>query len=130
MEWTKLAKRIADDSLPLVLAGPIVRRVTAENASVWIATRFPCTVTLELFDGASASIATSDPTTTVAIGPNLHMVVVTAKLNGHHGVIRYDLHFQASAGGPSGQLFSPRIIAKTDAEARSILTYDGDRPSF
>lgn len=124
MEWTKLAKRIADDSLPLVLAGPIVRRVTAESAAVWVATRFPCTVTLQLFRG-STSIGTGTPTPTVPIGTQLHMVVVTAPIPvGTRDDIRYDIDFQSSGGGPSGQLFSPRIIASTATDARRILTYD------
>ena len=36
---------------PLILAGPIVRRVEPRLACVWVALRAPCTVRLDIWDG-------------------------------------------------------------------------------
>jgi hypothetical protein len=45
-------------SLPLVLAGPIVRRVEPRLASVWVALSAPSSFQLDLFDLRSASLNT------------------------------------------------------------------------
>ncbi len=45
MVWSRLQDRI--DSLPLVLAGPMLRKTTPTSVTVWLALRDAATVTLE-----------------------------------------------------------------------------------
>ncbi|MGX1500365.1 hypothetical protein ACSSV1_005430 [Labrenzia sp. MBR-25] len=42
--------------LPIVLAGPILRRVTANNVSIWLAASQPCDVRLEFFPEAQPDL--------------------------------------------------------------------------
>jgi len=48
MAFTKLADRLKN--LPLVLAGPILRQVTKDSVTVWIALKQSATVTLNVYD--------------------------------------------------------------------------------
>ena len=79
-------------ALPLVLAGPIVRRVTARSVSVWVALSESSEVTLSIWDkivsgGTGAGVLVpADPALktakrqTIRIGAKLHIAVVTITL--------------------------------------------------
>lgn len=78
-----------------VLAGPMLRKVTPQSATVWVALRSPATVTLSVSTLAGAAMATGQRTT-VALGVNLHIVAITAPASTAmvEGVIyQYDLTF-------------------------------------
>jgi hypothetical protein len=80
MAWTPLAERFA--ALPLILAGPIVRRVEPESATVWLALKEPRLVTLRIYtrDDAGALVPCIEGTRrTVRLGDHLHVVAVTAR---------------------------------------------------
>ena len=74
----------------LVLAGPIVRRVEPTKASVWLALSKKSTVKLDLYQGPvlvgigppAAPLSGSATASTIQIGQNLHVVVVTASATG------------------------------------------------
>lgn len=144
MSFTKLKDRI--DKLPLVLAGPIVRRVEPDSASVWVALRRRRRVRLEVHDSAGVVVARGERET-VAVGANLHIACVTAKPSASFAAgttYQYELFFDHIGGTDnivSGSgLFSPRIVSASDVtavaadEARAKLTYASDggppRPSF
>lgn len=90
MAWKPIANRIA--TLPLVIAGPILRRVEKDNVSVWLALKEPCLaknqkqLSLEIYDnGTSTSkgaLVMSGCRDTVSLGEHLHIVVLTAKTSG------------------------------------------------
>ena len=66
-----------------VLAGPIVRRVDAASASVWLALDQPCDVTLRVWAGLESAATSRAPAfsgrrRTRRVGDGLHIVVVTA----------------------------------------------------
>lgn len=85
MTWSDLSM-----PLPLILAGPVLRRVEPGMVSVWIALREAADITLSLwlrgqvhsgtepgaFSGPRADFV-SAPQATVRIAENLHVVVVT-----------------------------------------------------
>src|SRR5579884_3777363 len=48
MPWTPLSIRL--QSLPLILSGPIPRRVEPHAVTVWVALRQPKTVTLRVYE--------------------------------------------------------------------------------
>ena len=83
MGFTKLADRLniaagQAGHIPLVLAGPMLRKVTPQSVTVWLALRSSCTVTLTVSTAAGAFVM-SGPGKTIAIGKNLHIVAVTAQ---------------------------------------------------
>lgn len=141
MSFTPLKDRL--NGLPLVLAGPIVRRVEPTSATVWVALRRRRRIKLEVYDSDApgGSVVASGERDTVSVGANLHIACVTAKPGtpfaaGH--TYQYNLTFDHSGGSddiPTGaDLFTPRIIAATADEARTTLTYAASggpsRPSF
>lgn len=71
--------------LPLLLAGPIVRRVEPTLASVWIALSESATVTLKIWEGRVSTgsgnvLNVSDPTPTLRIGDELHVALPLIKI--------------------------------------------------
>lgn len=88
--------------LPLVLAGPIVRRTTPEAITVWVALQQACTVKLRIYDtmqqGAQVGECLLEGTrSTVALGEFLHVVAVTARSTetslANDQLYAYDLQF-------------------------------------
>ena len=75
--------------LPLLLAGPILRRVDPTLVAVWVALSKPATVTLEVWEGqltsrdagdTSQPFATSIDEQTWRLGDELHLLTVTARI--------------------------------------------------
>lgn len=77
MTWIPLSSRL--NSIPLVLAGPILRRVEEDIVAVWLALKEARTITLTVFDEQNTPVM-SAVQDTVSLGANLHVVVLTASL--------------------------------------------------
>jgi hypothetical protein len=90
---TPLKDRLA--TLPWVLAGPILRKVTAKSVTVWVALQETALITLSVKEG-SKEVATGTRST-VAVGVNLHMAAITARPTSGDlkaGIVyHYDLQF-------------------------------------
>lgn len=82
---------LASGDLPLLLAGPVLRRVEADLVCVWIATSQPCNASLLLFDGGDVAASdtplgdqraewVSDVQATLRLGPHLHVLAITLDL--------------------------------------------------
>ena len=73
-------------ALPLVLAGPILRRVESNLVSVWIALSRPANVTITSWEGrikpgaAGEFFRSNPPTPTLRIADNLHVTVALARI--------------------------------------------------
>ncbi len=73
-------------ALPLVLAGPILRRVESNLVSVWIALSRSANVTITLWEGrikpgaAGEFFRSNPPTPTLRIADNLHVTVALARI--------------------------------------------------
>ena len=72
------------EHLPLLLAGPILRRTESNAVTVWVALKAPRTVTLKVYaTDANGSILKTllleGSRSTVPLGQHLHLVAVTAK---------------------------------------------------
>ena len=65
------------DDWPLILCGPMLRRVTRDEVCVFVALRDPARVTLQLFDAAGTLLAdrSPHPHPTLPIGRQLHVTV-------------------------------------------------------
>ncbi|MBM0257477.1 hypothetical protein [Micromonospora sp. 4G55] len=118
-------------SLPLVFCGPIVRRVDPTSATVFVALKADCTVTLTVFAvgpgpgfARGATVGTASRTT-VRLADRLHVVAVTvAGVTLQPGTLYgYDLSF--SGGASAGSLFDADVVAADAATARKALTYQG-----
>jgi hypothetical protein len=132
MPWKSLAARLNDDEIPLVLAGPILRRVEPNEVTVWLALRESASVVLKIYDrdnpGASPiPLLLQGRRATVAIGKQLHMVAVTATVQEatllQPGCIYfYDLEISTATGV---------TLLSTTSSFVEQLTYAGfSLPSF
>ncbi|NOQ62926.1 MAG: hypothetical protein GQ582_00255 [Methyloprofundus sp.] len=137
-------------SLPLVLAGPIVRRVDTHSVSIWIATSTASSITLQLWNGAqtstegiglvnnaSAMLAGKVTKSTQLFGQNLHITVITldfddpqrggaqsdlgSKVFIPNNEYAYDLSFNGTADLRSLGLLSDGSLNDTDASAPDHL---------
>jgi hypothetical protein len=142
--WTPLAERL--ESLPLVLAGPILRRVEPGFVTVWVALRAPRQVTLRVYQW---NAATGDLTErlagarhTVRLGERLHVVAVTARAANDAQALNpgqvycFNLTFDDGAPDEDGNvtdLRSPGVLVANPDAASDVerLTYRGlPLPSF
>ncbi|MEO1091107.1 MAG: hypothetical protein AAFX81_10765 [Pseudomonadota bacterium] len=72
-------------TFPLVLAGPILRRVESALVSVWIALREEASLRLVVWEGRAESdrpdpLLISEPTATLRLGTQLHLAQVTIRI--------------------------------------------------
>src|ERR1043166_4658235 len=90
---------LTPSALPLLLAGPILRRVEADLVCGWVATSRPCDVSIWLYlatDIVGAATATHDsraqwvsiPQGTTRIGANVHVIAATLDLRAPGGNAR------------------------------------------
>ncbi|SBT40365.1 peptidoglycan-binding domain-containing protein [Micromonospora auratinigra] len=121
----------APTGLPLVLCGPIVRRVDPTSVTVFVALRAESTVSLTVFGlgpapgyARGATVGTGSRAT-VRLADRLHVVAVTvtgAVLQAGT-LYGYDLAFTGTAG--AGSLFDAGVVAADAVAARAALTYQG-----
>ena len=145
-------------TLPLVLAGPLVRRVDARYCSFWVALSQPATVTADIWSGIQRSdtvgrvvsgapkVATGSAPT-VRFGEKLFVAVVTARASASlqpGAIFSYDLSFEPRDGGGftrthlkeqkllDDEPVSPRLAGvDPDAPRHLALGYrPGQLPSF
>jgi hypothetical protein len=123
-----LANRLS--SLPLILAGPILRRVTDKSVTVWVALQQSAKVTLEIRSGDPSAGGKIGGGTgeTIAIGRYLHIVAVTAQVSLVPGIVyTYDMSFDL---GPD-KLPIPLLSAISLAADYSLISYSPYKlPSF
>ncbi|MGW0605372.1 hypothetical protein [Streptomyces sp. NPDC002640] len=136
------------EKLPLVLAGPMVRRVDEAGVTVFLALKAARKVTLEVSTGSSGPLAepvARGTAVTARIGEHLHVVAVTARPASAGAlrpgtVHRYTVRFSPDTAAPdtpvpagAPDLFSDGVVHAKGDQARARLLYgDGapDRPSF
>jgi hypothetical protein len=120
-----------------VLAGPIVRRVDALSASVWIAVSESCRVTLRVWSGLESAATSRTPIfegsrTTRRVGDQLHIAVVTAPGQYQPGTL-YSYDLELNAGGDATTLDDLELLADGtfDGKRHRALGYEpGMLPSF
>lgn len=132
----KLSTRFND--VPLIICGPIVRRIEPELVSVWVAIKEPRDIVLELYTGYCIPSGPefpekivafkSDKTPCLRIGEHLHIAVVVIESAGlftHGQIYSYNLLFHKGpdtvdslislkqkdeAGNPKGLLEEPHRL--------------------
>lgn len=99
MPWSSLSTRIEDVKMPYVLAGPILRKTTPTEVTVWLAMRKSGSVELTVLNEHETKVMAGSRRA-VAIGKHLHIVAVTAKLRDgappleEGSVYQYNLDFE------------------------------------
>jgi hypothetical protein len=140
VSWQSLKGRL--DSLPLVLAGPILRQVTTNAVTVWFALLKPANVSLRVFESgspgsplmATGTAPNTDPAATTAIGKNLHIVAATVRsvtplVPGK--TYCYDATFVTNDAIATTQKLAQAITAPGATPPAKPFTYDPfDFPSF
>ncbi|WNG48188.1 metallophosphoesterase family protein [Archangium minus] len=121
---------------PLVLCGPLLRRVDPGSVTVWFALKAPATVTLRVYTGENAGQGTGmvqeGSRQTVQLGKYLHVVAVTT--SGTPLVpgttYRYAVAFDSAGYSAGAGLFDPGILSLSEIDARAMLLYPGTGASW
>jgi hypothetical protein len=108
------------EHLPLILAGPILRRTESNAVTVWLALKASREVTLKIYaTSAKGSIIEAvllkGTASTVPLGKHLHIVAVTAKSSFSlkpGEIYAYDLSFSSSEQNLTQALNSETIFPK------------------
>ncbi len=138
-----LAGETALQGLPLLLAGPILRRTEAEAVTVWVALKRPCQVTLQILETKNQGhqldrCVFEGRGQTTAVGKALHVVAVTARAltgaldNREKGaglasdrIYAYDLQFTAH------KTYSLASALENNAQVSNSLSYfEHQKPTF
>lgn len=117
--------------LPLLLAGPILRRVDPNMCAVWLALSKTATVTLKVWEGqltsrdageASQAFVSSNPEQTWRLGEELHLIVITARIPVASGksftpdtTYCYDLAIQPAGADATDKPFTLKTLNMLDA---------------
>src|SRR6266700_1711042 len=149
MSWISLTNHMAN--LPLVLSGPIVRRVEPGSVTVWLALKEPRRVTLRVCvqdDTGTLNPCIEGTHTTVRLGDHLHIVAVTAHATSNEQALAwgklyyYDLFFRSATATNSENeiqdeapphLSTPGILTPKNTQGNPLqgLVYEGHPlPSF
>lgn len=120
--------------LPLVLCGPMLRRVTPDSVTVWVALHSACSIQLIVLDFGGVIIFKSDHVETIKIGEYLHIACVTAKAKapgeylGWNNLYHYDLEF--TINNASHYLSFSKICREDTQTYKDDFCYGEDYPSF
>ncbi len=134
MSWTSLKSRLKE--LPLILAGPILRRVTPESATVWLALKDAKTVRLVVkeWNQEKQEEFSSEETTPVTLGTNLHVICVTARSPSDNqnltpGILyTYDLIFKNGERSERlNDIVHPNLLSYDDIGFPSFVLPPADR---
>src|SRR5260370_36768228 len=90
MSWTPLAERFS--TLPLILAGPILRRTERRAVTVWLALKASCRVILRIYTrNAGGKLVQRFEATrqTIRLGDHLHIVAVPASTPTEQGQLAW-----------------------------------------
>jgi hypothetical protein len=146
VSWIPLAERFP--ALPLILAGPILRRTEPRAVTVWVALKEPETVTLRIYtrdDTGYLAEKFEGTHHTVRLGDNLHIVAVTARASANDeplawgALYYYDLFFQADVSNDvqlpalAAHLGTPGVLDMDPSSSDPLkrLVYPGHPlPSF
>ncbi|NJM76480.1 MAG: hypothetical protein HC852_12675 [Acaryochloridaceae cyanobacterium RU_4_10] len=127
--------------LPLILAGPILRRVEPESVTVWLALQSPCQVRLRVIPSDLSAPSRSQPiltgtAQTIALGKSLHVVAVTARADRSETLVSevlyaYDLSFTRNVDDGSGPVLSlQQALRSPEFPAVSVSYFSHGLPTF
>jgi hypothetical protein len=125
MSWKPLIERL--EQLPIVLAGPILRRSEPDAVTIWLVLKESRTVTLNIFDLAGNVLITGSHKT-IQIGVHVHLVTVTAKTSINKLLAGEDYLYNIDLG--NGENFNSPNILKNQFFNSNITYSKYKLPSF
>lgn len=138
MSWIPLSQRLGD--LPLILAGPILRRTEKNSVTVWLALREPGTVTLRVFepnyDDPKCDLRMSGELATLKMGDHLHIVAVTATTSNASKFLQpsidytYDIELRGFTTVASGSTLATPQVFSCSGGLNDILYTKHPTPSL
>ncbi len=142
----RITEKLVLSRLPLILAGPILRRVEGGSVTVWMALRMACQVELRVFQVDDVvHDQRSHPRLigsghTVALGKAVHIVAVTAQSENNATLIpgelyAYDLEFTVdrdvtSDDRPGESISLQQALRSSDFPDVSVSYFDHGLPTF
>ena len=123
------------EGLPLLIAGPVLRRTEPTAVTVWVALKQACQVILQVLDTQEQGqrlgrVVLEGQGHTVAIGKHLHIVALTARPKDRQGLVcdriyAYDLQFVSDRSyGLTQALRSQRVPTAT------VSYFSHQKPTF
>lgn len=112
-----------EDPLPLVLAGPIVRRVDPQRAWFWLATSVPVEVTAWVKDASVHQDLGRASTTSMMLGRRLHIVLIGVEPADSPGqctpfptdkILAYNMQLQLGSGAEDWILDGEAALKQSD----------------
>lgn len=139
MTWMPLSDRL--HQLPLILAGPILRRTEPTSVTVWLALRKSCRVTLRVYATDYGNGLVIGPLClegerhTVALGQNLHIVAVTAEADPRQRlssgqIYAYDLAFALNEADGGALQTLQQALNADHAPLVAISYFEHQLPTF
>ncbi|MEL6814436.1 MAG: PhoD-like phosphatase [Cyanobacteria bacterium J06598_3] len=137
------------EGLPLILAGPILRRTQADAVTVWVAVKHHAQVTLRILETHDCGAQLGEclfqsQRETIALGQHLHVVALTARARDGNvlksdRIYAYDLDFTADksytlaeglrkATGPESSRFESSRFESSRFESISYFAHQ--KPTF
>lgn len=117
--------------LPLILAGPMVRRVDASSVTVWLALQRACKVTLQVYSTAGGTGAVLEEPIlqgtqyTVPLGKYLHAIAVTAQPIDSQKLVPAQIYaYNLDFGEQEGNLLTQKV------NDLPISYFDHNLPTF
>lgn len=118
--WTP--KSLAE--IPLIIAGPILRKVTKNEVSVWMILKNPTTVKLNIYSPDFVDpIIESSVVSPTKLGSNFYVTCVTAKSDVHNMNEDYTYGYNLIFDGISD--LNTAGILKVGASGLDLITYSG-----
>jgi hypothetical protein len=112
MAWSSLSSRI--NSLPLVLAGPILRRVEPQSVTVWLALKEKRTVNLQVLKASGAPMGwTATAAPTVELGKYVHVVAATTSTTSSADALVPGTNYQYNVDFGSGKTLKDADVLNT-----------------
>ncbi len=127
------------ENLPLILAGPILRRTESDRVTVWLALKESRSLQLRVYETSERGsrigrVVLEGTRNTVELGKHLHVIAITAKsqnLGQLHPdrIYAYNIFFSENYGrGAAEQRFS--LLDDTKSSACSLSYFDHQLPTF
>ncbi len=126
MTWIPLKERI--NNLPLVLAGPILRRTDINAVTVWLALKESRTVTLKIFDIRHKLLLTGSRKS-IRLGTHLHIVAVTAKTSSSN-LLSYGENYLYNLDFGNEETLNQPGVLSLDGSIKDIAYPQYGLPSF
>ncbi|MEM8808334.1 MAG: PhoD-like phosphatase [Cyanobacteria bacterium P01_G01_bin.38] len=128
------------DGLPLILAGPVLRRTEPSAVTVWLALKHPCRVRLQILKTQQngqqiAECVLQGQAETTALGQHLHVVAVTARsVDGEaltcNLIYAYDLQFKASQASSQESISLTAALRSERLPTATVSYFAHEKPTF